>query len=69
MEFELTTLVVIGTDCTGSCKSHYVAITTMKVPIVARPIDKLIILFSFNYEKKVIFSIHVYVYSCGTVAL
>jgi len=23
-EFELTTLVVIGTDCTGSCKSNYV---------------------------------------------
>ena len=27
--FELTTLVVIGTDCTGSCKSNYHTITTM----------------------------------------
>ena len=26
--FELTSLVVIGTDCTGSCKSNYHAITT-----------------------------------------
>ena len=25
--FELTTLVVIGTDCTGSCKSNYHTIT------------------------------------------
>jgi hypothetical protein len=30
VEFELTTLVVIGTDCTGSCKSNHqtIAITT-----------------------------------------
>ena len=28
--FELTTLVVIGTICTGSCKSNYHTITTMK---------------------------------------
>jgi hypothetical protein len=26
--FELTALVVISTDCTGSCKSNYYAITT-----------------------------------------
>ena len=26
--FELTTSVVIGTDCTGSCKSNYHTITT-----------------------------------------
>ena len=26
--FELTTLVVIGTDCTGSCKSNYHMIMT-----------------------------------------
>jgi len=32
--FELTTLVVIGTDCTGSCKSNYHMITTMTTPIV-----------------------------------
>jgi hypothetical protein len=27
--FELTTLVVIGTDCTGSCKTNYHTIKTM----------------------------------------
>jgi hypothetical protein len=32
MGFELTTLVVIGTDCTGSCKSNYHTITTMTAP-------------------------------------
>ena len=31
--FELTTLVVIGTDCIGSCKSNYHTITTMTVPL------------------------------------
>jgi ABC-type uncharacterized transport system YnjBCD ATPase subunit len=29
VEFKLTTLVVIGTDCTGSYKSNYHAIMTM----------------------------------------
>jgi hypothetical protein len=29
---ELTTLVVIGIDCTGSCKSNYRAIRTMTAP-------------------------------------
>ena len=31
--FELTTLVVIGTDCIVSCKSNYHAITTTTAPI------------------------------------
>ena len=30
--FELTTLVVIGTNCTGSCKSNYHTITIRTVP-------------------------------------
>jgi hypothetical protein len=30
--FELTTLVVIGTDCIGSCKSNYHTIKTTTVP-------------------------------------
>ena len=30
--FELTTLVVIGTDFTGSCQSNYHIITTMMPP-------------------------------------
>ena len=32
MGFKLKTLVVIGTDCTGSCKSNYHTITTTSVP-------------------------------------
>ena len=31
MGFELTTLVVIATDCTGSCKSNYYTITTAPI--------------------------------------
>jgi hypothetical protein len=30
--FKLTTLVVIGIDCTGSCKSNYHTITITMVP-------------------------------------
>ena len=32
MGLEITTLVVIGTDCTVSCKSNFHTITTMMVP-------------------------------------
>ena len=32
MGFELTTLVVIGTDCIGNCKSNYHTITSMTPP-------------------------------------
>jgi hypothetical protein len=32
MGFKLTTLVVIGTDYTGSCNSNYHTITTMAAP-------------------------------------
>jgi hypothetical protein len=32
--FELTTLVVIGTDCIGSYKSNYHTITTRTVPLI-----------------------------------
>ena len=32
-EFELTTSVVIGTNCTGSCRSNYHTITTTAVPL------------------------------------
>jgi hypothetical protein len=31
--FELTTLVVIGTDCISSCKFNYHTITTMTAPL------------------------------------
>jgi hypothetical protein len=30
--FELTTLVIIGTDCIGSCKSNYYTTTTTTTP-------------------------------------
>ena len=30
--FELTTLMVIKTDCTSNCKSNYYVITTMMTP-------------------------------------
>jgi len=33
---ELTILVVIGTDCTGSCKSNYHTVTTMMTPGLCR---------------------------------
>ena len=33
-------LVVIGTDCTGSCKSNYHMITTMTVPFNIGPYGK-----------------------------
>ena len=32
MGFELTSLVVIGTDCTGSCKFNYYEISTLMAP-------------------------------------
>jgi hypothetical protein len=32
--FELTMLVVIGTHCTGSCKSNYHTITTTTAPTI-----------------------------------
>jgi len=33
--FKLTTLGVIDTDCTGSCKSNYHTITTTTAPATA----------------------------------
>ena len=41
-EFELTLLVVIGTDCTGSCKSNYHAITTMTALWCTCTVDQII---------------------------
>jgi hypothetical protein len=38
-EFELIALVVICTDCIGSCKSNYYAITTTTAPIVYWVVD------------------------------
>jgi hypothetical protein len=43
--FELTNLVVIGTDCRASCKSNYHAITTTTAPVNKEAADQLHELF------------------------
>ena len=47
--FELTTSVVIGTDCIGSCKSNYHTITATTAPVVriylTRPSIKIVFLY------------------------
>ena len=40
--FELTTLVVIGTYCIGSCKRNYHTITTMMAPATELTVDHLV---------------------------
>jgi hypothetical protein len=45
--FELTTLVVIGTDCTCSCKSNYHTITTTTAPYIVTNIN-----YCFSNVKK-----------------
>jgi hypothetical protein len=52
---KLTNLVVIGTDCTGSCKSNYHTITTTTAPkeIYEKTNDYLIVCF-FVYIQYVI---------------
>jgi hypothetical protein len=44
--FELTTLVVIGTDCISNCKSNYHMITTMMAAVIWRT-DR-----QYNGQKK-----------------
>jgi hypothetical protein len=40
MEFELTTLVVIGTNCTGSCESSYhTTIISARAPTVGKDLQ------------------------------
>ena len=41
-EFQLTTLMGIGTNCTGSYKSNYHTITTMTAPIYIRTYIKVL---------------------------
>jgi hypothetical protein len=48
--FELTTLVVIGTDCTGSYKSNYHAIMTMMA--LAKYGDKMLTVM--NYPSSIV---------------
>jgi hypothetical protein len=46
-EFELTTLVVIGTDCTGSCKSNYHTLMTTTAPIYLVSTYNMILFYLF----------------------
>jgi hypothetical protein len=46
--FQPTTLVVIGTECTGSCKSNYHTITTMTAPKYWYNIQYNIIILSYK---------------------
>jgi hypothetical protein len=47
---ELTTLVVIDTDCIGSCKSNYHAITTICMNVRTSILLRLIL---FRVKKKI----------------
>jgi hypothetical protein len=57
MWFELTTVVVIGTDNTGSCKSNYHTITTMTAP------DLTLTYWYYNTTVQ-IKSKYIYIYTC-----
>ena len=58
--FGLTTLVVIVTDCIGSCKSNYHMITTTMAPVIFRSIygnkffDTIIHLNYVNFQNKIL---------------
>ena len=41
LRFEITSSVVKGTDCIGSCKSNYHTITTMTAPVEGWYIDSI----------------------------
>ena len=56
MGFKLTTLVVIGTDCTGSCKSNNHTITTMTVPHLFEDSLYLISFISYICSYDVVFT-------------
>jgi hypothetical protein len=51
--FELTTLVVIGTDYTGGCKSNYHAITTMTDPCHFVEISSVLQCFTFGTIERI----------------
>ena len=58
--FELTTLLVIGTDCTGSCKSNYHAITTTTTAPSFFAEDYSIhymLTTGFKSERRIVFSV------------
>jgi hypothetical protein len=54
--FVLTSLVVIGTDCTGSCKSNYHTITTTTTPCRVNKRNRKYqfhIFFGFQFNKTI----------------
>ena len=53
--FELTTLVAIGTDCTGNCKSNYHTITATTAPHIVG--DKLSVLLIDKNKYSFLFQI------------
>jgi hypothetical protein len=55
--FELTTSVVIGTDCIGSCKSNYHTITATMTPLFS---DWRIILNELFYFVAYLFYLNLY---------
>jgi hypothetical protein len=62
MGFKLTTLVVIGTDCTGSCKSNFHTInearSTTQVPVGNKGSEHVIL--NLHRESQV----HIHPYKC-----
>ena len=69
--FELTTLVVICTDCTGSCKSNYHTITTTTAPSLLVSENSMECInrnckFSFSYLIQLLFNMAglILVFSC-----
>ena len=73
--FELTTLVVIGTDFSGICKSNYHTITTaMNIYIFrnGKERERLVCfsgLFRSNCNKQILFSTPMYIYCVYIVIL
>ena len=48
---ELTTLVVVGTDCIGSCKSNHCTITTTMAPVKIRDVILIRLVLHFNIKS------------------
>ena len=52
MGIKLMTLVVIGTDCRGSCKSNYHTIMTTTAPTVALTVEETFKFMTKTYVQK-----------------
>jgi hypothetical protein len=65
--FALTTLVVIGTDCTGSCKFYYHTITITTAPINCQWHYLLII--CFKWWRSVLYACNVSVFKIDLILM